>query len=350
MKTTFKNKFSRITTALTLLLALTMLLSGCIETPSTAPETDNFDVQYDQSVNSTSSNGSYTDEAPAEMVVSPFEGFEQIPEYSSEPYVEINDNEPFFEQSEYTTAPFEFYGELDAFGRCTTVYANVSVETMPTDERGSISSVKPSGWQSVTYDFISGKYLYNRCHLIGWQLTGENANKRNLITGTRYLNIDGMLEFENKVAEYVEDTDNHVLYRVTPYFSGGELVARGVLIEAYSVEDGGAGVSFCVYCYNVQPGVIINYNDGTSTAAGTDSAQTPPASSGGTNSGTSSSDVDPDGSSEQNTYVLNTNSKKFHHPDCSSAKTIADKNKQTYTGTREELIDDGYSPCGNCDP
>ena len=341
MKKILRKKLTRITAAFILLLTLAMLFSGCIEVPVTAPETDNFDIQYGQ--NGSLPNGSYTDEAPAEMVVSPFEGFEEIPEYSSEPYVEINDNEPFFEQSEYTTAPFEFYGELDAFGRCTTVYANVCEETMPTDERGSISSVKPSGWQSVTYDFISGKYLYNRCHLIGWQLTGENANKRNLITGTRYLNIDGMLEFENKVAEYVEDTDNHVLYRVTPYFSGAELVARGVLIEAYSVEDGGAGVSFCVYCYNVQPGVSINYADGTSTATGTESAQTPPASNGG-------ADNDQNGSGEQVVYVLNTSTKKFHYPDCSSAKTIADKNKQTYTGTREELIDDGYSPCGNCDP
>ena len=135
---------------------------------------------------------------------------------------------------------------------------------MPTEERGSIGSVKPSGWQTVKYDFVDGKYLYNRCHLLGYQLTGENANEQNLITGTRYLNVDGMLPFENMVADYVKETDNHVMYRVTPVFDGAELVARGVLMEAYSVEDGGDGVEFCVYCYNVQPGVKIDYATGDS--------------------------------------------------------------------------------------
>ena len=190
-----------------------------------------------------------------------------IPEYSGEPYVVLNDNWPDFDVEDLTTEPFEYYSELDSLGRCGVAYANVCLEIMPTEERGSIGQVKPSGWQTVKYDFVDGKYLYNRCHLIGYQLAGENANRQNLITGTRYMNVVGMLPFENMVDNYVEDTGNHVLYRVTPIFEGTNLVASGVRMEAFSVEDEGEGICFNVFVYNVQPGVVIDYATGESRAA-----------------------------------------------------------------------------------
>ena len=189
---------------------------------------------------------------------------ETIPEYSGNPYVELNGNLPYFTDEELSTTAFELYSELDSLGRCGAGYANICKEIMPTEERGSIGMVKPTGWHTVKYDCIADRYLYNRCHLIGYQLAGENANEKNLITGTRYLNVDGMLPFENEVADYVNDTDNHVLYRVTPVFSGDNLLASGVIIEAKSVEDNGAGVQFNVYCYNVQPGISIDYTTGES--------------------------------------------------------------------------------------
>lgn len=184
----------------------------------------------------------------------------EIPEYSGEPYSIINNNIPFF--TETTTECFEEYPELDSLGRCGAAYACVGIDTMPTEERESISEVKPSGWHNKPYDFVDGGYVYNRCHLIGFQLTGENANERNLVTGTRYMNVKGMLPFENEVADYIASTGNHVMYRVTPVFEGDNLVCSGVLMEAYSVEDDGAGVQFCVFCFNVQPGVSIDYKTG----------------------------------------------------------------------------------------
>lgn len=188
-----------------------------------------------------------------------------IPEYEGEPFVLINQNVPFFEKDDYTTESFENYSELDELGRCGAAYANISKELMPTEERGQIGDVRPSGWHTVKYpELIEDRYLYNRCHLIGYQLSGENANEKNLITGTRYMNVEGMLPFENKVADYVRRSDNHVLYRVTPVFEGNNLVATGVLMEAYSVEDKGEGVCFCVFVHNVQPGIEIDYRTGES--------------------------------------------------------------------------------------
>lgn len=185
--------------------------------------------------------------------------------YSDSPYSEVNHNKPFFSKDELTTEVFELYSELDSLGRCGVAYANICQELMPTEERGQIGMVKPSGWHTVKYpEIIEDLYLYNRCHLIGFQLAGENANEQNLITGTRYMNIEGMLPFENEVAEYVRKTNNHVLYRVTPMFTGENLVADGVLMEAYSVEDSGKGVCFCVFVYNVQPGIRIDYKTGDS--------------------------------------------------------------------------------------
>ncbi len=189
---------------------------------------------------------------------------EQIPEYFGEPYVVLQDNQPDFGLEDLTLEPFEIYSELDALGRCGVAYANICLDIMPTEPRGEIGQVKPTGWHTVKYDCVDGKYLYNRCHLIGYQLAGENANWQNLITGTRYLNVVGMLPFENMVDDYVEETENHVLYRVTPVFDGGNLVASGVQMEAFSVEDEGEGICFNVYVYNVQPGVVIDYATGDS--------------------------------------------------------------------------------------
>lgn len=188
-----------------------------------------------------------------------------IPEYSNKPYIIINNNEPLFTKEDENINPVEQYGDLDYLGRCTKAFAKVGIDTMLTKERESISNVKPSGWKSVKYDIVDGKYLYNRCHLIGYQLTAENANKENLITGTRYLNVEGMLLFENQVADYIRTTKNHVLYRVTPIFKDENLVASGVNIEAKSIEDNGNGICFNVYVYNVQPGIEINYKTGESS-------------------------------------------------------------------------------------
>ena len=209
---------------------------------------------------------------------------------------------------------------------------------MPTTERGAIGSVKPTGWHISKYDFVDGKYLYNRCHLIGYQLTGENANVNNLITGTRYLNVDGMLPFENRVADYIELTNNHVYYEVTPIFDGNNLVANGVHMQAYSIEDKGVGVSFNVYCYNVQPGVKIDY------ATGDNEVDENAPSSYTTATSTT---VD---STEVKTYIVNVKSKKFHNPDCDGAKKMNAANKKQYKGTRQSLISNGYSPCQKCNP
>lgn len=248
-----------------------------------------------------------------------------VPEFTSEPFVAINNNVPYFTEADYMTKAYESYGDLDSLGRCTVTLACVCKETMPTEKRGNISQVKPTGWQTAKYDFVDGQYLYNRCHLIGYQLTAENANKQNLITGTRYLNVDGMLPFENMVADYVKETNNHVMYRVTPIFDGDNLVARGVLMEGYSVEDDGEGVCFNVYAYNNQPGVVIDYATGMSRLAGST-----------------------DTSADVKEYVINTNNKKIHLPDCDSVSSMKESNKKTVKGTLEEFISQGYTPCGNC--
>ena len=192
--------------------------------------------------------------------------FSAVGEFSGEPYAVVNDNIPFFTEDEITDESFESYGEMDALERCTVCVASIGPDLMPTEERGSIGYVKPSGWQNEKYDFVDGKYVYNRCHLIGFQLTGENATRENLITGTRYMNVEGMLPFENDVAQYIKETGNHVMYRVTPIFEDDNLLASGVLMEAISVEDGGEGICFNVYCYNAQPGVIIDYSTGENFA------------------------------------------------------------------------------------
>lgn len=256
--------------------------------------------------------------------------------YQGEPYVVINDNNPDFTEADMTTVSFESYGELDGLGRCTTAFANIGKDLMPAEKRGSIGEVKPTGWQTAKYDNVDGKYLYNRCHLIGYQLTGENANAKNLITGTRYLNVDGMLPFENMVADYIKETNNHVMYRVTPVFSGDNLVASGVQMEAESVEDNGDGILFNVYCFNAQPGIAIDYATG-------DSHQDDSIVADASKSTTAAE-------ANVQTYVLNTNTKKFHKESCNSAKSMDASNKKIYTGSRQEIIDMGYEACGVCKP
>lgn len=252
-----------------------------------------------------------------------------IPNYSGEPYVILNDNKPEFTSEDLTTNSYEHYSELDELGRCGVAEACIGIDLMPSEDRESISHIIPSGWIQAEYEHVDGKHLYNRCHLIGFQLTGENANERNLITGTRYMNTEGMLPFENMIADYVRETENHVLYRVTPIFEKDCLVASGVQMEAMSVEDKGESICFNIYAYNVQPSVEINYATGESTLAST------------TENGTST---------EKANYILNTNNKKFHKADCSSVKDIKDKNKQDYTGSRDDLLIQGYEPCGRCKP
>ena len=276
-------------------LLLCLLLSGCIEPPP--------------------------DYQTAEL--------DTIPYYSGDPYVVIYDNLPDFPEEDRVAECFEDYGDLDALNRCTVAYACVGIDTMPTEKRGSIGSVKPTGWQTAKYDNVDGKYLYNRCHLIGYQLTAENANERNLITGTRYMNTEGMLPFENMVADYIKETGNHVLYRVTPIFTGDNLVADGVLMEGYSVEDEGEGISYCIYAYNAQPGIAIDYATGESW---------PDPSVGADGTSTSQTEA----------YILNTKSKKFHLPECKNVSSIAESNRESYEGSRQDLIARGYTPCGAC--
>lgn len=260
--------------------------------------------------------------SPPQEAMTSVSSVEYVPDFSGEPYVFIGNSKPDFENT--TTNSYETYAPLDELGRCGTAEACVGIDLMPTEERGSIGSVKPSGWQSAKYDCVDGKYLYNRCHLIGYQLSGENANKQNLITGTRYMNVEGMLPFENLVADYVKETENHVLYRVTPFFEGENLVASGVQLEAKSVEDQGEGVCFNVYVYNCQPGVVIDYATGESRLE--------------------------ERTGDEKEYVLNTSSKKFHLPSCSGAASIGEANRQDFSGSREELMNRGYDPCGTCKP
>ena len=293
-----------------LLLSLSLLFGGC-----SADESTNKNIRI-------------SNETSDKLADTPSTSYDvkSIPEYSGEPYVTIHDNVPFFSEEEFTTDAFETYSELDDLGRCGTAYANICEEIMPTEKRGKIGMIKPSGWHTVKYTGIDGNYLYNRCHLIGYQLSAENANEKNLITGTRYLNVTGMLPFENMVADYVNETGNHVLYRVTPIYNQENLVADGVLMEAQSVEND--DLAFCVYCYNVQPGIEIDYHTGDSK----------------------SSETEQPSKTSEDLYVLNRNTKKFHRPNCSSVQDIKPKNKQEFSGNTKALIQQGYSPCKNCNP
>ena len=302
-----KNKY--LTLAATLVVSL-LLLSGCA-------------IPFIQNPVSNTVNESTVD-------------LDSIPEFTDDSYVVLDNNVPSFPEEDFKEESFEEYSELDELGRCGSAYACIGQDLMPTEDRGSIGQVKPSGWKTVKYDNVDGKYLYNRCHLIGYQLTAENSNEKNLITGTRYMNVEGMLPFENMVADYIKETDHHVLYRVTPVYKDDNLVASGVQMEAESVEDDGQGICFNVYVYNNQPDITINYANGDSWLKEKDNQ-----------ADTAISDND---AVRMDVYILNCNTKKFHRPECASVKDIKGKNKERYEGNKETLIEQGYEPCALCRP
>ena len=383
MKMKHNRPQKRLITQLSLWLALLLAFTGCAESTVTSqdntyaieqpaaipselleasetavsepesgqPQENASDTQESQQV--TSATDASTGEGTSAF------SLREIPAYSGTPYTEVNGNKPYFTEAELTTQSFETYSELDSLGRCGVAYANVGQDLMPTEPRGEIGAVKPTGWHLVKYDNVDGKYLYNRCHLIAYMLAAENANPQNLITGTRYLNVQGMLPFETKVCDYVKNTGNHVLYRVTPIFDGDNLLADGVLMEAYSVEDAGEGICFCVFAYNVQPGIGIDYATGDNWAEGSGTYQSTVASVAEETpvpqpETDTAVQITPESSAPQEsqgiTYVLNTNTKKFHYPTCSSVDDMKEKNKQIYTGSREEVINMGYVPCKRCNP
>lgn len=324
-----------------LALLFFILISGCGDNNSTSNNESlvNGNIIY----NDDSSEAVNKDKTGVEV------NLNNISEYNGSPYISLNANMPYFtDEEKLITELFENYSNLDSLGRCGVAFANICKEIMPTEERGTIGQVRPSGWHTVKYNgVVDGNYLYNRCHLIGYQLAGENANELNLITGTRYLNMIGMLEFENTVSAYVEETNNHVLYRVTPIFEDDNLVAKGVEMEAWSVEDKGVGICFNVFCYNVQPGIEIDYATGESWLSNKDYQK---------------EDIKTDYSTEENLksnknsvtqqevkeYILNTNTKKFHLPTCSSVNSMSEKNKQTVNGTIDDIKELGYTPCSRC--
>lgn len=383
MKMKHNRPQKRLITQLSLWLALLLAFTGCaestvtsqdntyaIEQPATIPselleasetavsEPESGQPQENASDTQESQQVTSATDVPTGEGTSAF-SLREIPAYSGTPYTEVNGNKPYFTEAELTTQSFETYSELDSLGRCGMAYANVGQDLMPTEPRGEIGAVKPSGWHLVKYDNVDGKYLYNRCHLIAYMLAAENANPQNLITGTRYLNVQGMLPFETKVCDYVKNTGNHVLYRVTPIFDGDNLLADGVLMEAYSVEDAGEGISFCVFAYNVQPGIGIDYATGDNWAEGSGTYQSTVASVAEETpvpqpETDTAVQITPESSAPQEsqgiTYVLNTNTKKFHYPTCSSVDDMKEKNKQIYTGSREEVINMGYVPCKRCNP
>lgn len=321
------------------LMLAVLLCTACVGETSTPPTTETNVTTATEakrpSVSSTTKQPTKTPTADGDT----------IPAFSGAAYVALNDNQPQFTAEELVTESYEFYSPLDPLGRCGVVTACVGVDIMPTEDRGAIGQVKPTGWHTVKYDFVDGKYLYNRCHLIGYQLTGENANVSNLITGTRYLNIEGMLPFENLIADYVRETENHVLYRVTPIFKEQNLLADGVKMEAFSVEDNGEGVCFNVFAYNVQPGVTINYATGESHEAGHTVTTVTTTTTKLTTTTTKPTTV-----VNRVIYILNTNTKKFHEVSCGSAQKIKDENRLASSQSRDEIIADGYVPCKNCDP
>ena len=321
------------------LIAMTVALSACGKSQdrdaSAVPEAAQEKERESEDLSGKEPKQASEETLSIEEIVNSFEGnfSVEIPPYEGDAYAVMNDNIPYFTKSYLPTESFEYYAYLDELGRCGIACANIGQDIMPTEKRGDIGQVKPSGWQTIKYDQVEGKYLYNRCHLIGYQLSAENANEKNLITGTRYLNVQGMLPFENMVADYVKETGNHVLYRVIPVFEEDHLVASGVLMEGWSVEDEGEGICFNVFAYNVQPGIVIDYANGDSHLD-----ESLPE------------DEEPEAGFAEPEYILNTSTKKFHVPSCGSAKQTTEKNRQEYTGTREDVINMGYAPCKNCNP
>ena len=344
------------------LTGLLLILSVCLTSCGNQGQTDSGKDSNTQSGTKVAAEDHSAEEKGSDS--ESYVTVDDVPAYSGEPYVEVNDNQPEFTEEELTTVSYEDYSELDELGRCQLAEACIGQDLMPTEARESISSVKPTGWKNKSYDTVDGGYVYNRCHLIGFQLTGENANEENLITGTRYMNVEGMLPFEDEVAAYIKETDNHVMYRVTPVFEGDDLVASGVQMQAESVEDDGVGISFNVYVYNVQPYVVIDYKTGENWegdeiaepegkwADGTEADPSDSKSDSKINAKTDSAATSKaeEKDTKEQTYILNKNTKKFHKPECSGTKKIKAKNKGEYTGSRQTLIDEGYEPCGNCNP
>lgn len=324
-----KNRFISI---ISILLTLCVLLSGCAG--ASTSQHDKHLGQTNSGYSSESTDSSLdSNDLPSSTENTPI-SLSSIPAYSGSPYVTLNGGTPTFSKAELKTQSYEYYSNLDKLERCGVVHACIGRDIMPTEERGSIGMVKPAGWHTVKYDCVDGKYLYNRCHLIGFQLTGENANTKNLITGTRYMNVNGMLPFENMVADYVKETGNHVMYRVTPIYKGNNLLANGLQMEGYSVEDDGEGICFNVFVYNVQPQITIDYATGESYYSGNNNIDVP----------------DKDTNTNSATYILNKNTKKIHLPSCYSVDQMKESNKKYYTGDIDDLINQGYSPCKNCNP
>ena len=339
MKNIFKLKKSLFTA-----LGVLVCLFGFISCSSTNISSTNNSGQVLENSNSnnillTNPNGNNNDNNISISDIS------DIPVYSGEDYIILNNNVPNFSESDLTTTSFEEYSPLDSLGRCGVAYANIGTDIMPTEKRESISSVKPSGWQSVKYDIVEGKYLYNRSHLIGYQLTAENANDRNLITGTRYFNATLMLPYENMVADYIKETNNHVLYRVTPVFEGNNLVATGVQMEAKSVEDNGEGIEFNVFVYNVQPGITIDYATGNSALSGEEIVETESSNNttNSTGSSNNSNNTNNTTSSNEETVIRgNSKSKIYHCPGQKDYENMADSKYLVNFNSEQEAIDAGY--------
>lgn len=323
-----------------ILSVLVFLLGGCtahknIKDGHTAHSFEQTEETTDDFSTDNYLSNNIGNELPTAVISGNVVQLEIIPEFSGDAYVELDGNMPSFRQGELTTASFALYSELDSLGRPGIAYANIGADIMPTAERGGIGQIKPAGWHTIKYDCIDGMYLYNRCHLIGYQLAGENAKVENLMTGTRYLNVQGMLPFENEIADYVSNTNNHVLYRVTPVYEGDNLLATGVQLEAYSVEDDGKGVCFNVFCYNSQPEIVIDYSNG-------DSCLQEEASYTADNT-TAQAEESAD-------YIANKKTHKFHYVWCSSVDDMKEANKWYYHGSRQALMDSGYQPCKRCNP
>lgn len=332
--TMHRSKKNIITLWIIPVLLIAFLLTGCRVNETPKGENDYTTAEIVAQVHNDTTNVPEEGSSSQDTVQTIEWDYDSIPAYSGESPIWIcNNNIPYFTEDEITDTEYESYSELDDLGRVQTAIACLGEDTLPTESRGDIQNVKPTGWKQKQYDIVNSGYLYNRCHMIAHELAGEDDNELNLLTGTRYMNVDGMLPYENMTRAYIDDTGNHVMYRVTPLFVDNELVCRGLLMEALSVEDNGSGLHFCVYCYNVQPGIDIDYLTGDSRLTEDSGIH-----------------IEQNTNTETHTYVLNTNSKKIHTPECQYAQDISEKNRKDYTGSTEDLLNKGYTKCKVCNP
>ena len=331
-------KLLKFKNSLIMMLGVLLCLSGLISCSITIDLSTDNNGQVIENSNDTNSSTQNTTADSSNITI------DNIPAYSGDDYIILNNNIPNFSESDLTTTSFEEYAPLDDLGRCGVAYSNIGTDIMPTEKRESISSVKPSGWHSVKYDIVEGKYLYNRSLLIGYQLTAENANDRNLITGTRYFNATLMLPYENMVADYIKETNNHVLYRVTPVFEGNNLVATGVQMEAKSVEDNGEGIEFNVFVYNVQPGITIDYATGDSALSGEEITNTSSSSNSNNTSNNSSNTTSSNNTTSTEEIIIRGNSKSkiYHCPGQRDYENMADSDYLVNFNSEEEAISAGY--------